>query len=111
MARRNALDIKSVFAAARRLTANGQPKLDKLARELHSSARSVQRSLRQEGLQFSRIVDRARLDLATRLLRSSNMKVSDVAHRLGYADAGSFSRAFSRWTGQTPRAFRKNCSM
>jgi AraC-like DNA-binding protein len=33
--------------------------------------------------------------------------VSDVAIRLGYAEASTFIYAFRRWTGGTPAAYRR----
>jgi AraC-like DNA-binding protein len=39
-------------------------------------------------------------------LRDSALSVAAVAERLGYAEPASFVRAFRRWTGTTPEAFR-----
>jgi AraC-like DNA-binding protein len=110
MGHENRLDVNLVRETVRRQAARGQPTLDNVALELHISTRSLQRHLMREGMQYSQLVDQARLDLAMHLLRRPGMPIGDIAHQLGYADAGSFSRAFSRWTGQSPRVFRKKCS-
>ena len=44
---------------------------------------------------------------ATQMLREEGLSVSEVAFRLGYNDVSNFSRAFRRWTGQSPSDFRK----
>jgi AraC-like DNA-binding protein len=43
-----------------------------------------------------------------RLLNTTKLPVAQVAARLGYADASSFSRAFHKWTATTPGAFRES---
>ena len=108
MGHENRLNVNLVRETIRRLAAKGQPTLEKVALELHMSTRSLQRHLMRQGIQYSQVVDQARLDLAMHLLRRPGMPIGDIAHQLGYADAGSFSRAFSRWTGTSPRTFRNN---
>ncbi|WP_210188255.1 GyrI-like domain-containing protein [Bosea sp. OK403] len=50
---------------------------------------------------------RVRLALATRLLTSSDDSVTQVALTVGYDSPQAFTRAFHRFTGQSPRAFRQ----
>ncbi|WP_425293915.1 helix-turn-helix domain-containing protein [Klebsiella pneumoniae] len=47
-----------------------------------------------------------RRTLAEQLLAVPRLPISDIAERLGYAEASSFIHAFKRWHGRTPRAFR-----
>jgi len=70
-----------------------------VARVFHMSARTLQRRLEEEQTRFTEVLDRARLDLARRLL-------ADPAFRLGFADLAAFSRAFKRWTGKPPGQWR-----
>jgi AraC-like DNA-binding protein len=42
------------------------------------------------------------------LLRDPARSIDEIAARLGYSDAANFTRAFRRWTGMTPRAFRRS---
>jgi AraC-like DNA-binding protein len=57
------------------------------------------------------VLDEERHARALVLLRSSGLSVKDVAQRLGYSDVANFMRAFKRWTGQTPGAFRGEGTM
>ncbi|WP_233199059.1 MULTISPECIES: AraC family transcriptional regulator [Pirellulaceae] len=52
-------------------------------------------------------IAKIRIDTATRLLRETDLSVSEVAHRCGYYDHSAFTRAFRKATGTTPRSFRQ----
>ena len=86
--------------------ADGPPSLERTAARVGHSARTLQRRLAEDGASFERIVDDLRRELAARLLRQHRLAVYEVAFMLGYSDASQFSRAFHRWYGQTPRAYR-----
>jgi AraC-like DNA-binding protein len=79
-----------------------------VARVLHMSARTLQRRLEEEQTRFTEVLDRARLDLARRLLADPALPLADVAFRLGFADLATFSRAFKRWTGKPPGQWRRS---
>jgi AraC-like DNA-binding protein len=72
-----------------------------------TSARTLQRRLRSHGLTWFELVDRVRKDTSLRLLAEPGMRIHDVAHAVGYADPANFSHAFRRWTGATPRDYRR----
>lgn len=75
------------------------------ARLLAMSPRSLDRRLAAEGTRFRAVVDAARRERAAELL-AAGVRLDDVAHALGYSDAANFRRAFRRWTGATPSAWR-----
>jgi AraC-like DNA-binding protein len=83
----------------------GYRTLEDVARELHTSPRTLKRKLKAQGTSYSELLDRARRSEATRLL-ASELSVEQIAVRLGYSDAANFTRAFRRWTGKTPAAGR-----
>jgi AraC-like DNA-binding protein len=85
----------------------GYPDLDTIAGRLHLSSRTFKRKLSEHGTSFRRLVDATRRAEAVRLLNTTTLSVSQVAERLGYADASSFTRAFHKWTSTTPGAFRQ----
>ena len=84
----------------------GVPGLERVARELGVSARTLQRQLRAEGTSFAAVLMALRQELARPLLRDGRLAVSEVAFLLGYADPTAFQRAFRAWHGVSPRAFR-----
>lgn len=76
-----------------------------IARRLAIGQRTLQRRLCEEGSSFSKIFEREQRDLALALLRHGSRMV-DVAYAVGFVDATSFSKAFRRWTGESPTAYR-----
>ena len=47
-----------------------------------------------------------RRDLALQHLRDGRLSVVEIAARLGFNDASTFYRAFRKWTGSAPGAWR-----
>lgn len=88
------------------LGATGRPSIPRVAKHLGFSVRSLQRELKRHGLTFSVLVDRARYERAQALLGETEAKICDISAMLGYNDASSFSRAFMRWSGVSPRKYR-----
>ena len=71
------------------------------------SVRSLQRRLARVNESYHHLVDSVRFETGITLLRGENVRFVDIAAELGYADQASFTRAFRRWTGMAPRAFRR----
>lgn len=86
----------------------GTPSLRAIARELQVPARTLQRRLQDEGTSHEALLDQLRQTLAQQYLQRDDLGTEDVAVMLGFADSRGFRRAFKRWTGQTPIAFRKS---
>jgi AraC-like DNA-binding protein len=84
----------------------GAPALERLARALGMSSRTLQRQLREEGTTFAALLAELRREMAPSLLRDGRLAVSEVAFLLGYEDPSAFRRAFRRWFGHSPRAYR-----
>ena len=93
------------------LLPGGYPAIDDTAQVLDVSVRTLQRRLAELGLTYSAVVDEVRLCEAQRWLGKTDVKLGDISAKLGFKDAGSFSRAFKRWTGVEPRSFRKSQSI
>jgi AraC-like DNA-binding protein len=81
--------------------------LDDLARAMKMPTRTLQRRLESEGLNLRMLIDQVRRARAEKWLRESSMALVDIAAALGFADHASFNRAFKRWTGSSPGAFRR----
>ncbi len=82
------------------------PTIDNTARRVGMPVRTLQRRLKESGLSYSELVEQTRYELACRLLDMPGAKMAAVARALGYNDPSSFSRAFRRWMGMSPRAYR-----
>jgi AraC-like DNA-binding protein len=84
------------------LLPHGEARAPVVAARLGMSPRTLARRLAGQGLTYSRLLGRLRLDLARRYLVQDRLPVSKVAWLLGYREAGAFSHAFRRWTGEAP---------
>lgn len=85
----------------------GAPDADALARRLAMSGRTLRRRLEKEGTTYQELLDDVRAELAGAYLRNPRIKTAEVAFLLGFADVGTFYRAFRRWTGTTPLEYRR----
>lgn len=81
-------------------------RIEPVARALGCSRQTLYRRLKAEGLTFERVLDGLRRRLALKLIRDPELPVKEMAWRLGFSDPAAFSRAFKRWTGRSPQAFR-----
>jgi AraC-like DNA-binding protein len=77
-----------------------------VARRLGMHERTLGRRLQETGTTFQALLDETRQMLGEQLLHDTRLPVARVAAALGYRDPTVFTRAFRRWTGQTPRGFR-----
>ena len=82
------------------------PKLDELARTLGLSARSLRRRLHDAGTSYQKLLEGTRAGLARSLLNETREPIAAIAYELGFENPSHFGRAFKRWTGQSPSAFR-----
>jgi AraC-like DNA-binding protein len=88
------------------LLPHGTANVGEVAGRLGMSRRTLARGLAAEEETFSELLDRIRAALAERYLRERELPISQIAWLLGYREASSFTNAFVRWTGSTPRRFR-----
>ncbi|HKU40545.1 MAG TPA: AraC family transcriptional regulator ligand-binding domain-containing protein [Polyangiales bacterium] len=78
-----------------------------LARSLGMAERTLKRRLAELGTSYTQLLEAERQARAIALLRGE-ASVDHIADQLGYSDAANFTRAFRRWTGKSPRAFRRD---
>lgn len=83
------------------------PHAENVAAALHCSERSLHRRLREQGTSFGALRDEALHQLACDALADPRLQLGDIAGLLGYSEQSAFTRAFRRWTGETPRAWRQ----
>lgn len=80
----------------------GEPRIDRVAKTLAMTPRTLQRRLREEGTAFQKVLDDLRRELAAAYLHDQGKPAGEVAFLLGFADPSAFRRAFKRWNGASP---------
>jgi len=86
---------------------SGDPSQDELAALLHMTTRSLQRRLAELGTTYRELINQTRHELSLEYLAQRQHSISDIAYLLGFAEVSAFTRAFKRWTGQSPTAWRE----
>jgi len=83
--------------------------LSDVAKYIHTNTAYLSRVFKKEmGIGISEYMNRLRMEQASRLLRETNIKVADVAEKVGIEDARYFSSLFKRYTGISPSLYRKS---
>ena len=85
---------------------HGEPTVARVVARLRVSERTLQRRLQQEDTSLHGLLDELRQELALRHLRESRESIAEISFLLGFSEVRAFHRAFKRWTGTTPGAFR-----
>ncbi len=99
-------ELEALKAAIRDELEGGLPRMGHLAKRLGASERTLRRKLEAAGRSFRELVEEVRRARAGQLLATSTLSVAEVALEVGFSDSPAFSRAFRRWTGESPRAYR-----
>jgi AraC-like DNA-binding protein len=102
----------TLLTAVRRATAetmrDGNLKLARVAKQMAMSARTLQRQLKERGVDFKQLTDETRQRFAVNYLKERKNTLTEVAFLLGYSELSAFNRAFKRWTGSTPLDYRRS---
>jgi AraC-like DNA-binding protein len=110
-AQSRAVDKQSIASSVRSALLSHDPHeswtAEVIGKSLGISKRSLERWLSAEGTSFRGVVDELRLQLAKTYLEDPNRDAKTIATQLGFSDSRAFARAFKRWTGQTPAAYRR----
>ena len=80
---------------------------DDIARALGLGPRNLRRQLADEGTTLRALLDAVRLEIAMDRLRRREVSLAPLAFELGFSDQTAMARAFRRWTGRSPAAFRR----
>ncbi|MDR6398428.1 AraC family transcriptional regulator [Herbaspirillum seropedicae] len=79
-----------------------------MAERLGVSPATLRRRLRDEGQSYASLKDEIRSGIAQTLLGANELSVAAIAAQLGFTEASAFHRAFRKWTGKSPGAFRRD---
>jgi AraC-like DNA-binding protein len=90
----------------RNLADDAELDVEKAAKALHMSRHTLYRKLKKEQVSFQSLVEDVRQREAQKHLRNTKVSISEVAFLLGFSELSAFSRAFKRWTGESPGQFR-----
>lgn len=82
--------------------------IEEISRMLNMSSTQLKNALKKEHTSFHRLLETIRREKAQELLIDSSMDLKLIAEILGFPATSAFHRSFKRWTGKTPREFRKN---
>jgi AraC-like DNA-binding protein len=96
-----------VRAELRQSMAGRRPSLERTAKALGVSSRTLQRRLEGEGETYQHLLDEVRQRSALELLSRTDIEAEEVAFLLGFEEMNSFSRAFHDWQGRTPKQWRE----
>lgn len=82
------------------------PDLTAVSQRLFMSTRTLKRRLQEHGRSFQQLLDEARHHDAVKLLENRSLSVEEISARIGYSSSANFTRAFRKWVGNTPGAYR-----
>lgn len=77
-----------------------------IAQLLHINLRTLQRRLKEDATNFRTVLNDTRQDIAMDYILNSKLSLTEIGYLLGFSDQANFTRAFKRWTGKSPSAYR-----
>ena len=99
-------DLKQLRREIARVLVKGEVGIEHLANATGTSVRTLQRRLKDAGVNYSDLQDDVRKTLALNLLENETLALAEVAFSLGYSEVSAFNHAFRRWVGQSPGQYR-----
>jgi len=79
-----------------------------IAQSINMSTRSLQRKLKEHETSFKRLLDETRKELAGQYIENQGIAINEITYLLGFSEPSNFSRAFKRWNGLSPSAYRES---
>ncbi len=90
-----------------RLLVKGDSSIEHLAGATGTSVRTLQRRLKDAGVNYNDLQNDVRKTLALNLLENETLALGEIAFSLGYSEASAFNHAFRRWVGKSPGEYRR----
>ena len=97
--------LERIFSASPSLFSQG---IDATAELLRMPVRTLQRRLKAEDESFADLQAQSRYRLAQSMLRETSLAIEAISDRLGFSDRRTFTRAFTKWSGQPPSGYRRD---
>ena len=98
---------QKVFRLIEKSLSSGAVDAANIAEAVHMSRHTLYRRLKAEGVSYHELLDEVRKNKAIHLLKSRQHTLSEIAFLLGFSELSAFSRAFKKWTGQSPAKFNQ----
>jgi AraC-like DNA-binding protein len=100
-------EIEQLRREIARLLVKGEGSIEHVARATGTSVRTLQRRLKNAGVNYNDLQNDVRKTLALNLLENETLALSEIAFSLGYSEVSAFNHAFRRWVGQSPGDYRR----
>jgi len=107
----NGATTATIWNALPRLLDQGLISAQSAAEAVNLSVRTLHRRLLSERTSYLALLDKARCERALRLMEAPGISIEEIAFACGFLDGSGFFRAFKRWTGMAPRAYRQSKKM
>ena len=86
---------------------SGIPGIHEIAAHMGMSNRTLSRRLADSGKTYRDLIAKTQLKIAVELLRDPARSIGEIAFQTGFSEQSAFNRAFKRWKGESPMAYRK----
>ena len=100
-------EIEQLRREIARVLVKGEGGIEHLAKATGTSVRTLQRRLKNAGVNYSDLQNDVRKTLALNLLENETLALAEIAFSLGYSEVSAFNHAFRRWVGQSPGDYRR----
>ena len=100
-------DIEQWRREIARVLVKGEGGIEHVAKATGASVRTLQRRLKDAGVNYSDLQNDVRKTLALNLLENQTLALAEIAFSLGYSEVSAFNHAFRRWVGQSPGDYRR----
>ena len=100
-------EIEQLRREIARIVVKGEGGIEQLAKATGTSVRTLQRRLKDAGLNYSDLQNDVRKTMALNLLENETLALAEIAFSLGYSEVSAFNHAFRRWVGQSPGDYRR----
>lgn len=86
---------------------NNFPDFSEICEKLNMTPQTLRRRLKDGNTSYQEIKDAIRKDASVYYLSKPDLSIDEIALLMGFSEASSFHRAFKKWTGMTPSAYRR----
>src|ERR1700759_1474230 len=100
-------EIEQLRRGIARMLVRGEDGIEHLAKAIGASVRTLQRRVKDAGVNYSELQNDVRKTLALNLLENQTLALTEIAFSLGYSEVSAFNHAFRRWVGQSPANYRR----